>query len=125
MAKTDYKNVDEYIAASPEEAQAGLKLIRETIKKALPKAEEVISYQIPCYKYHGYLVYFSGHTYHYSIAFPPSIGVFQKFKKGLESYKTSKSTVQFPADKPLPLSLITEMVKFAAGVNEASAQDKY
>ena len=68
MAKTDFKSVDEYIATHPEDVQAILQRVRSTIRKAVPGAEEVISYQIPTYKLHGgYVVYFAGWKQHYSL----------------------------------------------------------
>ena len=68
MAKTDFKSVDEYIASQPEAAQGVLQRVRSTIRKALPEAEEVISYQIPAYKLHGGpVLYFAGWKQHYSL----------------------------------------------------------
>jgi uncharacterized protein YdhG (YjbR/CyaY superfamily) len=117
MAKTDYKNVDEYISAFEKQDQQVLQKIRETILKAVPDAEEVISYQIPAYKYHGWVCYFSAHTNHYSISCPPPFTVFDVFAKELAAYKKSKSTVQFPKNKPFPYDLLSKMVKFRAKEN--------
>lgn len=117
MAKTDFKTVDEYIGTFPEEVQADLEKIRQAVKKAVPEAEEVISYQIPAFKYHGWILYFSAYKSHYSISIPPPFTVFEVFKKELEGYVLSKSTVQFPKNKPLPLELIKDIAKFRAKEN--------
>lgn len=117
MAKTDFKTVDEYIGTFPEEVQADLEKIRQAVKKAVPEAEEVISYQIPAFKYHGWILYFSAYKSHYSISMPPPFTAFEVFKKELEGYVLSKSTVQFPKNKPLPLELIKDIAKFRAKEN--------
>lgn len=111
MAKTNFKNVDQYISTFPEEVQVILEKVRNTIKEIVPKAEETISYQIPTYKTNGkYLVYFAGWKNHISL-YPVSISIQGKLKKELAPYKTSKGTIQFPLDKPLPLSLIKKIIK--------------
>ncbi|MEP7237449.1 MAG: DUF1801 domain-containing protein, partial [Ferruginibacter sp.] len=104
------KNVDEYIAAFPGEVQARLHAIRAAIKKAVPTAEETISYMMPAYKFHGMLVYFAGYKNH--IGFYPGAGGITAFKKELSVYKGAKGSVQFPHDKPVPLSLLSKIVKF-------------
>lgn len=124
MAKTDFKSVEEYISIFGKEEQAALAKIRQTIRKAAPEAEEVISYQIPAYKQGGYLIYFSAFTEHYSLAFPPPFTVFTTFAKELAPYKQSKSVVQLPKSAPLPLDLITRMVKFRLEEAKAAAQVK-
>lgn len=113
MAKTDFKSIDEYISTFDAAAQAALGKIRQAIRKAAPDAEEVISYQIPAYKSgKTFVIYFSGFTEHYSLAFPPPFTVFTAFAKELAPYKQSKSVVQLPKSSPLPLDLISRMVKF-------------
>ena len=67
MAKTDFRSVDEYIGTFPQDVQATLETIRRTIQKAVPEAEEVISYQMPAFKFHGRLLYFSAFKNHYSL----------------------------------------------------------
>jgi uncharacterized protein YdhG (YjbR/CyaY superfamily) len=84
----------------------------------------VISYNIPAFKYHGWLMYMSAYKSHYSIAIPPTSEVFEKFKKELSEYEVSKSTVKFPFSKPVPYDLIKEMVKFRAKENEEEAASK-
>lgn len=109
-------NVDIYIAGFPAETQKFLGQIRETILRAAPGALEVISYQMPAYKLNGILVYFAGYKNH--IGFYPTGSGIESFKHKLSGYKTSKGTVQFPIDQPLPLDLITEMVRFRVDENK-------
>ena len=115
------KNVDEYIAGFDSATQAILKQMRETIKNAAPKAEESISYMMPAYKYLGKpLVYFAGYKNH--IGFYATPTGHEGFKKELSIYKQGKGSVQFPLDKPLPLSLIIKIVKFRVKQNQERAK---
>jgi len=82
VAKTDFKTVDEYINTFPQDVGETLEKIRQTIQEAVPDAEEVISYQIPAFKFYGWILYFSAYKDHYSISFPPPSTVFDIFKKG-------------------------------------------
>ena len=105
------KTVDEYIANTPEPAQSTLRHVRAVIRSAAPKeATEVISYGIPMFKYNGMLVGYAAFKQHCSL-FPTGSGVIEKFSKELKSYKTSKGTIQFPSDEPLPDALIKKIVK--------------
>jgi len=105
------KNIDEYISLFPPATQKVLEQIRATIKKAAPKTEEVISYDIPCFNLNGtYLIYFAGYKNHVSI-YPAPRGK-DEFKEILSAYKGGKGTVQFPLAKPIPFNLITKIVKF-------------
>jgi len=107
------KTIDEYIANFPPETQALLQKVRQTIKKAAPKAEEKISYQIPAFTLHGsYLIYFAGYKNHLSL-YPAPRG-HKEFKDVLAAYAGGKGTVQFPLDEPIPFRLITQIVKFRA-----------
>ncbi len=115
-------NVDDYIASFPEETRKLLKQLRATIKKAAPKAEEVISYQMPTYKLNGPLVHFAGYEKH--IGFYPTPSAIAAFKKELSVYKSSKGAVQFPPDKPLPLALVTKIVKFRVKEDSERAKKK-
>ena len=115
-------NVDDYIAGFPKPTQKLLRQLRTTITKAAPQAEEVISYQMPAYNLYGRLVYFAGYQKHIGFYAMPS--AIEKFKKELEDYTTSKGTVQFPLDKPLPLPLITKMIVFRAKENMEAAELK-
>lgn len=117
------KNVDEYISNFDADTQAALKQIREAIKKAAPKAEESISYMMPAYKYlEKPLVYFAGYKNH--IGFYATPTGHDAFKKELSIYKQGKGSVQFPLDKPLPLGLISKIVKFRLKENEERARPK-
>ncbi len=109
---TKPNNIDDYIAGYPKETQIILETIRTTIKIAAPGAEETISYGIPTFTVGGkYLVYFAAYKNH--IGLYPVPGGTKEFEKDFLSYKTSgKGTIQFPSDKPMPLKLITKIVKF-------------
>ncbi len=122
MAKTDFKSVNEYVQTFPKDVQAILEQVRETIQEAVPEAEEAISYQIPAFKYHGWIFYFSAYKKHFSLSCPPPFTVFEAFKKELSPYEMSKSTIQFPLDKPVPVKLIQQMAQFRA--KENLARDK-
>jgi len=115
-------DIDRYIAGFPEETQYLLDKVRTTIIKAAPEAEEVISYQMPAYKYQGILVFFAGYKNH--IGFYPGAGGIEAFKKEIAVYKNAKGSVQFPLDKPIPLQLITKMVKFRMKQNKEKAAAK-
>lgn len=113
--KIKFQTVDEYIAFAPKPVQDILEKIRQTIKKAVPGAEEVISYNIPAYKYHGgWVLYFSVYTKHFSLSCPPPFTVFDAFKKELAPYETSKSAIRFPLDEPVPVKLIHDIAIFRA-----------
>lgn len=109
------KDVDEYIAMQPPDVRDILEKLRLTIKKAAPKAEEGISYTMPSYKFLGVLVYFGAYKTH--IGFYPTGNGIRAFKKELSAYEGSKGTVRFPIDKPLPLGLISKIVKFRVKEN--------
>jgi len=115
MKNITIKNVNVYLAMHPRNVSIMLQRLQQTIKSAAPYAEEVISYQMPAYKFHGVLVYFAAFKNHIGF-YPTSSGV-AKFKKELSFYKTSKGTVQFPIDKPLPLSLIRGIVRYRVKEN--------
>jgi len=110
MMTPKVNTINEYIALFPKDVQKLLEEIRQTIKKAAPKAEEVISYSMPAFKQNGVLVYFAGYKNH--IGFYPTSSGIKNFQKEISSYKNSKGAVQFPLDKKLPLALITKIVKF-------------
>ena len=108
-------SIDQYIAAQPVSVRAGLEKLRITIKKAAPKAEEVISYQMPGFRFHGILVWFAAANDHYGLyPFPKTIDA---FRPKLAAYELSKGTIKFPLDKPIPVKLITEIVKFRVSEN--------
>jgi uncharacterized protein YdhG (YjbR/CyaY superfamily) len=109
-------SVDEYISTAEPKAKKALRDIRKTIKAAAPKAEEVISYQIPGYKYHGMLVFFAAWKNHISLY--PAPWSAESLKKEMSVYEGSKGTIKFPLDKPMPLALIKKMVKYRLKENE-------
>jgi len=116
------KNTDEYIKQFPPKQQVALEQIRKAIKAAAPGAEEVISYNMPAYKYNGMLVYFAGYEHH--IGFYPTPSGIEAFKKELAVYKNAKGSVQFPLDKPMPLALVKKMVQFRVKENSEKIKSK-
>jgi len=114
MANTDFKSVDAYIASHPKAVQAILQRVRSTIRKAVPGAEEVISYQIPTFKLHGrYGVCFAGWKQHYSL-YGATARLVAVFKDDLAPYAISKGTIRFPLSEPVPVRLIGRIAKFLA-----------
>lgn len=124
MAKTNYQNIDEYHQAFSGEALVRMQLIRKIIHEVVPEVEEVISYQLPCFKYKGYLVYYAAFPNHLSLSNPFSEAFLQHFKLDLQNYKTSKAVIQFPLNQPLPEGLIKQMVAFRKRENEEKAKHK-
>lgn len=115
MAKTDYQSIDEYISAQPKDVQPVLEEIRQAIREAAPEAEEVVSYQMPTFRQNGILVHFGAHTHH--IGFYPTPSAIQEFGDELSGYESSKGSVKFPLDQPMPLDLIKRIVKFRVQAN--------
>ena len=110
-----FETVDEYIAAQPERARAALAKVRSTIRKALPRAREVISYRIPAYKNGDRTVlYFAGWKSHYAL-YPFGERVVAAFRKDLAKFKVAGSTIRFPMSEPVPTALIARLAKFRAG----------
>jgi uncharacterized protein YdhG (YjbR/CyaY superfamily) len=119
---TSIKTVDDYLKTLPEDVRSVLDKLRTTIKSMAPRAEEVISYGMPGYKYHGMLVYFAAFKNHCSF-FPGSSRIIKMYDE-LKEYKTSKGTIQFTIDKPLPVSLVKKIVKARMRENEALSAAK-
>lgn len=111
-----FNTVDEYLAAQPESARAALEELRQTIRKAAPEAQEVISYNMPAYKYLGMVAYFAAAKNHYGLYIMPRVMEF--FKNRLGAYKLSKATIQFPWKTPLPDELVAEIIRYAVRFNE-------
>jgi uncharacterized protein YdhG (YjbR/CyaY superfamily) len=112
------KNIDEYLAAIPEPARSMLKKMRAAIRSAVPlEATEIISYRIPAFKHRGVLVWFAGFSDHCSLF--PTASVIEAFKKELKGFSTSKGTIQFPTDKPLPTALVKKLVKARVAQNKS------
>jgi uncharacterized protein YdhG (YjbR/CyaY superfamily) len=114
------KNFAEYLATAPKPARSALLKMRGTIRATVPKdATEVISYRIPAFKdKNGVLVWFAAFSDHCSLF--PKASVIEAFQEELSGFTTSKGTVQFPLDKPLPVKLIRKLVK--ARVQEAGGR---
>ena len=117
-----FKTVDEYIGTFPVATKKIMQQVRKTIIDAAPEAEEVISYNMPAYKQEGMLVFFAAYKEH--IGFYPTPGGIEAFKKELSVYNSAKGSVQFPIDKPMPLALITKIVKYRVEENQEKASLK-
>ena len=113
--------IDQYVEGFPPEIQVILSKLRAAVKKAAPQATEKISYQMPAFHFNGNLVYFAAFKNHIGF-FPTSSGV-AAFQKELAKYATSKGTVHFPLDKPLPLDLVKRIVKFRVKENTSQKSE--
>jgi uncharacterized protein YdhG (YjbR/CyaY superfamily) len=114
MATTDFKSVDEYIAAQPETVQGVLERVRSAIRKAVPEAEEAISYKMPMYKLPGGpVLYFAGWKQHFSL-YPATASLVAAFKNDIAPYVVHKGTIRFPLAQPVPVKLIARIAKFRA-----------
>jgi uncharacterized protein YdhG (YjbR/CyaY superfamily) len=124
MTKKSVRSVDDYLASQPEAVRAALDRVRSTIRKAIPRAEEVISYQIPMYKLQGRpVLYFAGWTRHYSL-YPAGANVLTAFKDDLAPYEVSRGTIRFPLSEPVPVRLIAAIAKLRAKQIAAGAPSK-
>ncbi|MBK8368133.1 MAG: DUF1801 domain-containing protein [Bacteroidetes bacterium] len=110
-----FKDIDSYISEQAVDVRDRLEQIRQVVKTSAPKAEEVISYGMPAFKYHGMLVYFAAFKNHIGFYALPSGN--EAFQKELSVYKQGKGSIQFPLDKPIPLTLIKKIVKFRVKEN--------
>lgn len=108
--------VDEYIKNAPHERKRVLEEIRRVIKETAPEAEEKLSYGMPYYGYKGRLVYFAYAKNHLGLYIPPPI--IEQHKEDLKGYQTSKSAVQIPYGKALPVALIKKLLKARIVHNE-------
>lgn len=104
------KTVDEYLELQEPEIRSALEKLRKTIRSAAPQAEEIISYQIPSYKYNGALVHFAAFKDHCSF-FVVNKQLLKDFEKELQPYKTSGTTIHFTPENPLPAAVVKEIVK--------------
>jgi uncharacterized protein YdhG (YjbR/CyaY superfamily) len=120
--KNSFQTIDEYIKTFPDNVQAILQKVRQTIKENAPGAEEAISYQMPTFKMNGNLVHFAGYKNHIGL-YPTPSGT-EAFKKELSAYKSGKGSIQFPLDEPIPFSLIKKIVKFRVKENLEKAKKK-
>lgn len=118
-----FKTVDEYLSTLPENVKGLLLIVRELIQKSVPKAEELISYNIPAFKLNDInLIYFAGWKEHISI-YPIPTGD-TAFQKAISSYQGGKGTLKFPINNPLPISLIKKIIKFSIKENLERIQNK-
>ena len=115
-------SIDEYIAGFPEDIQKKLEQIRATVKEAAPGATEAIKYAMPAFVFKGNLVFFAAYKNH--IGFYPAPTENEAFKDDLSAYKAGKGTLQFPLDKPMPLKLISRIVKFWVKENAEKERKK-
>jgi uncharacterized protein YdhG (YjbR/CyaY superfamily) len=113
------ENIDDYISAFPPDVQMLLEKVRKTVQKAAPKAKEVISYGMPAFEQNRKLVYFAGYKNH--IGFYPTASGIANFQKEIQGFKNSKGAIQFPLNKPLPLDLISRIVKFRVAETDQKA----
>ena len=112
--------IDEYISGFPDDIQTLLQQVRAAIREAAPEAEEAIKYAMPTFVLNGNLVHFAAFKHH--IGFYPVPSGIEAFKKELSAYKGAKGSVQFPLDQPMPLELITKIVKFRVNENLLKAK---
>jgi uncharacterized protein YdhG (YjbR/CyaY superfamily) len=120
-AKAAPRNVDEYLAGVPQPARTNLNKMRAAIRSTVPRqATEVISYGIPAVKHKKILVWFAAFSNHCSLF--PTASVIESFKNALKDFSTSKGTIQFPNDKPLPIALIKKIVKSRVAQIESKKQ---
>jgi uncharacterized protein YdhG (YjbR/CyaY superfamily) len=120
MMKID--SIDTYIVQFPSDVQVKLHTLRQTIRDAAPDAKEKISYSMPTFTLHGNLVHFAAYQNH--IGFYPAPSGIQAFAEQLSIYKGTKGSVQFPLDQPLPIALISEIVKFRVQESERIASSR-
>lgn len=121
-SKPSFQTIDEYIATFPDNIQAILQSIRETIKAAAPGATEKISYQMPTFALNGNLVHFAAFKNH--IGFYPTPSGVEAFEDELARYQPAKGSIRFPLDEPMPLDLITRIVKRRVVENLEKAERK-
>ena len=120
---TPVETIDAYIAGFPPEVQALLEKVRRTIRKAVPEAQEAISYRIPTFKLNGrYLIYFAGFKKHIGL-YPVRVDT-AEFQQDIATYGAGKATLRFPLDQPIPFELIARLVKFKALQSRPAAKKR-
>jgi uncharacterized protein YdhG (YjbR/CyaY superfamily) len=120
---TPGETIDAYVASFPPDVQALLEKVRRTIRKAVPEAQEAISYRIPAFKLNGrYLIYFAGFKKH--IGLYPVHADTAEFQQEIATYGAGKATLQFPLDQPIPVELIARVVKLKALQSRAAANKR-
>jgi uncharacterized protein YdhG (YjbR/CyaY superfamily) len=121
--KPTFTNHDEYIATFPADVQKVLTKLRNTIAKAAPDAEEHISYALPAYKHHGWLIYYSAAKNHVAVSFP-SYKIFDALADLLAPFECGKTSIKFPLDQPLPTDVIRQVVEHRITENLATEAKK-
>jgi uncharacterized protein YdhG (YjbR/CyaY superfamily) len=112
MPTPGLQSVDDYIASQPQAVRSILERVRGAIRRAVPAAEEVISYKMPAYKLRGEpVLYFAGWKKHYSL-YPAGDALLEAFKEELAPYEVNKGTIRFPLSEPVPVKLIERIAKF-------------
>jgi len=119
--KAHATNIDEYLSLQPAKSKAALEKLHKIILSVAPDAEEVISYAMPAFKYHGMLVGFAGWKNH-SGFYPWNSRTIAEFKDELKGYETSKGAIQFPLNKPIPVALVKKIVKARMKENELKSK---
>lgn len=123
MAKTNFQSIDEYIAACPEGTHERLQAIRAAIKKLAPEAKEKISYQIAAFELNGKnLIHFAGWKKHISL-YPIPAGD-EAFEEAASKYADGKGTMKFPLDEPMPMKLVTKVIKLHLAQNLKMTKSK-
>jgi uncharacterized protein YdhG (YjbR/CyaY superfamily) len=121
--KNKFTSFDDYFSSFPEATRKKLEQIRTIVKEVVPEAQETISYNMPAYKFHGILLYFAGHKEHIGF-YPGDAKTLTVFQSQIEGFDTSKGTIRFPLDKPLPLPLIKAIVQFRANTKTEKFSQK-
>ncbi len=111
-----FKTVEGYFSVLPDQMRIRMEELRQTIRQAAPDAEEVISYNMPAFRFHGILVYYAAHKEHIGF-YPAGAVVNEVFKDDLAGYETSKGTIKFPLKKQIPLDLVKRIVEFRVKQN--------
>jgi len=123
MSGTKFSTVEEYFSSLPKNVKIQMQGLRNIIIEEAPQAEEVISYNMPAFKLNRILLYYAAHKEHIGL-YPGNAKLIELFKDELKDYNTSKGTIQFPFDKPLPVSLIRKIVRYRVKENLLKAKTK-
>jgi uncharacterized protein YdhG (YjbR/CyaY superfamily) len=115
---TKFQTVDEYVSALPQPARDAVATLRQAIRQAAPQADEIISYNMPAFRWNGILVWYAAFKNH--VGFYPRVSAIAAFKTELAPYKTSKGAIRFPISEPIPISLVKKIVKFRIKENTTS-----
>ena len=121
--KPGVKNIDDYISSQPDAIRPSLEHLRRIIKEVAPEAEELISYQMPAFRYHGMLVGFAAAKNHFGL-YPWNGHTVEEFKEDLKGYSVTKGAIHFPIDKPIPEALVKKIVKARMQENLAKSKIK-